>query len=287
MSGAVQTGWASSAGPAAPAPARSRRRWLLVATVAWAVLLAVLTWTSVRDDPPTVREQRSLDQAGPVVDRAVGELARAIGAAGLLELGPPRIATGCRVTPLADGARLRREVGVLAAAGDEQAVLAGIAKRLPASWRAGVGTGVGGPELRADAGEFVAVEGRPTVDGRVRLIVDTGCRPVGAGYAPAPPAAAGPETAALTAARRALDRPSDAAPELVSAPCPGGGLARTARSTDDSGPVTSTAALAPLAGDAPLLDQPPVYAYRAGGVTVLAEIGPDATRLAATVGCPG
>ncbi|WP_030490113.1 hypothetical protein [Micromonospora chokoriensis] len=283
MSGAVQTGWASPAGPAAPAPARSRRRWLLVATTAWAVLLAGLTWTSARNDPPTVREQRSLDQAGPVVDRAVGELARAAGAAGLLELGPARIASGCRVTPFADGARLRREVGVLAPAGDEQAVLAGIAERLPASWRAGVGRGLGGPELRADAGEFVAVEGRPTVDGRLRLIVDTGCRPVGDGYPPTSATAAGPETAALTAALRALDRP-DAAPELVTAPCPGGGLARTVRSSVGPGPA---AALAPLAGNAPLLDQPPVYAYRAGDVTVLAEISPDATRLAATVGCPG
>ncbi|MEW1588399.1 hypothetical protein AB0283_23495, partial [Micromonospora vinacea] len=161
MSGAVQTGWASSAGPAAPVPARSRRRWLLAVTVAWAVLLAGLTWVSVRDDPPTVREQRSLDQAGPVVDRAVGELARAAGASGLLELGPARIASGCRVTPFADGARLRREVGVLATAGDERAVLAGIAPRRPARGGAGGGPRGGGPELRGDAGAIVAVQGGP------------------------------------------------------------------------------------------------------------------------------
>ncbi|MDG4806451.1 hypothetical protein O7634_06745 [Micromonospora sp. WMMD1120] len=285
MSGAVQTGWASSAGPTPPAPARSRRRWLLAATVAWAVLLAALTWTSVRDDPPTVREQRSLDQAGPVVDRAVGELARAAGATRLLELGPARVASGCRVTPFADGARLRREVAVLAPTGTEQAVLADLAERLPTGWRAGVGPGLAGPELRADAGEFVAVEGRPTTDGRVRLVVDTGCRPVGSGYSPAPSTPAGPEAAALTAALRALDRPGDAAPELVTAPCPGGGLVRSVRAAIDPGP--STTALATLAGDTPILDQPPVYAYRTGSVTVLAEVGPDAARLAATVGCPG
>ncbi|MBM0274262.1 hypothetical protein JM949_01690, partial [Micromonospora sp. STR1s_6] len=90
--------------------------------------------------------------------------------------------------------------------------------------------------------------------------------------------------AALTTAQRALGQPGDAAPELISAPCPGGGLARTARSVVASGP--SMTALAPLAGDTPLLDQPPVYAYRTGPVTVLAESGPDAARLAATVGCP-
>ncbi|MDG4784101.1 hypothetical protein O7614_31055 [Micromonospora sp. WMMD961] len=287
MSGAVQTGWAPSAGPAAPTPARPWRRRLLAATAAWAVLLAVLTWTSVRDDPPTVREQRSLDQAGPVVDRAVGELVRAAGAAGMLELSPPRVAEGCRVTPFADGARLRRDVGVLAPTGTERAVLAGIAERLPASWRAWVGSGLNGPELNADAGEFVAVEGRPTVDGQVRLVVDTGCRPIGSGYTPATAAATGPEATALTVALGALGRPSDATPELVTAPCPGGGLARTVRSAGGPGPAASTAALAALAGDAPLLDKPPVYAYRTGPVTVFADLGPDATRVSATVGCPG
>ncbi|MEV1154010.1 hypothetical protein AB0J27_01190 [Micromonospora chokoriensis] len=288
MSGAVQTGWAPSAGPAAPVPARPWRRWLLAATAVWAVLLAVLTWTSVRDDPPTVREQRTLDQAGPVVDRAIGELVRAAGATNLLELGPARVAEGCRVTPFADGARLRRDVGVLAPTGTERAVLTGIAERLPTSWRARVGSGLNGPELYADAGEFVAVEGRPTVDGQVRLVVDTGCRPTGSGYTPATATATGPEAAALTAALGALGRPSDATPELVTAPCPGGGLAQTVRSAGGPGPTASTAALAALAGNAPLVDEPPVYAYRTGPVTVLAELGPDdAVRVAATVGCPG
>ncbi|MGW5580964.1 hypothetical protein [Micromonospora chokoriensis] len=288
MSGAVQTGWAPSAGPAAPPPARPWRRWLLAATAAWAVLLAVLTWTSVRDDPPTVREQRTLDQAGPVVDRAIGELVRAAGATSLLELGPPRVAEGCRVTPFADGASLRRDVSVLAPTGTERTVLTGIAERLPANWRARVGSGLNGPALYADAGEFVAVEGRPTVDGQVRLVVDTGCRPTGSGYTPATATVTGPEAAALTAALGALGRPSDATSERVTAPCPGGGLARTVRSAGGPGPAASTAALAALAGDAPLVDEPPVYAYRTGPVTVLAELGPDdAIQVAATVGCPG
>ncbi|MFG1881367.1 hypothetical protein [Micromonospora sp. NPDC049102] len=286
MSGAVQTGRPPSSDPAPPAHARRGRRWLLVGTVLWALLLAGLTWLSVRNDPPTVREQRTLAEAVPVVERAVGELARAAGTAGLLELGPARVSAGCRVTPLADGAKLRREVGVLAPAGTERTVLTAIADRLPATWRAGVGPGLDGPELRADAGEFVAVEGRPTGDGRLRLTVDTGCRPPGAGYEPAPATAAGPEAAALTAALTALNRPAGGAPELVTAPCPDGTLARTARSAAGSGPATASA-LAPLAGGNPLLDNPPVYAYRAGDVTVLAEFAPDAARVAATVGCPG
>ncbi|MGC1214784.1 MAG: hypothetical protein WA890_26440, partial [Micromonospora sp.] len=74
MSGAVHPGYAPPTGPDQPAPRRRWLRWLLAATVAWALLLAVLTWFSVHDDPPTVREQRTLAEAGPVVDRAVGEL---------------------------------------------------------------------------------------------------------------------------------------------------------------------------------------------------------------------
>ncbi|TBL38290.1 hypothetical protein EYA84_09825, partial [Verrucosispora sp. SN26_14.1] len=68
MSGAVQTGYFPPAGPRPPAPGPRWPRWLIVATVAWAVLLAGLTWRSARNDPPTVREQRTLAEAGPVVD---------------------------------------------------------------------------------------------------------------------------------------------------------------------------------------------------------------------------
>ncbi|MCM0675679.1 hypothetical protein NCC78_13415, partial [Micromonospora phytophila] len=60
MNGVVQTGYAPPTGPGQPASSRRWLRWLLAATVAWAVLLAALTWVSVRDDPPTVREQRTL-----------------------------------------------------------------------------------------------------------------------------------------------------------------------------------------------------------------------------------
>ncbi|MFC4016903.1 hypothetical protein ACFOW4_02955 [Micromonospora sp. GCM10011542] len=286
MSGAVRAGWVPSTGPDAPAPNRRWLRWLLAATVAWAVLLAGLTWLSVRDDPPTVREQRSLGEAGPVVDRAVGELAAAAGAGSVLELVPPRIDRGCRVTPFADGATLRRAVTVLAPTGTEQAVLDRIADRLPADWRAGVRRTPDGPRLSADAGEFVAVEGGPTGDGRVRLTADTGCRPVGSGYTPAPVAADGPEVAALSAAARALGQPVPPTPELVRAPCPGGAVARTAWSVAAPGPAAPAGPLGALTDGTPLLDAPPVYAYRAGPVTVLAELTPDAARLTATVACP-
>ncbi|MET7748238.1 hypothetical protein [Micromonospora sp. NPDC005367] len=286
MSGAVQTGYAPPSGPDAPAP--NRRRWLLAAAVAWALLLAVLVWTSVHDDPPTVREQRTLSEAGALVDRAVGELAAAAGT-NLLELTPPRVERGCRVTPLAEGATLTRSVAVAATEGDERQLLEGIADRLPAGWRAGVQMTPDGLRLRADAGEFVAVAGRPASERQVQLTVDTGCRLLGAGYPPAGEASTatpGAEVTALADARRALGGSAEAAPELVTAPCPGGGLARTARSDAEPGPADPATALAPLATGGPMLETVEAYAYRTGRTVVLADTAADEPHLAATTGCP-
>jgi hypothetical protein len=255
---------------------------VIVATVAWTVLLGVLTWVSVRDDPPTVREQRTLGQAGPVVDRAVGELVAAAGDR-VVVLEPERIERGCRVTPLLDGATLERAVAVLDPDADPRMVLGELADRLPASWRAGVRLTGDGPRLRADAGEFVLVEGRPASDGRLRLTVRTGCRPIGDGYRPAA-ARGGPEADALATALRALGQsPDPAAQQQVTAPCPeGDGVARTARATLDPVPAEPARALAPVAGGTVLIKTPEVYAYRQGGVTV-ALAGSDLT---ATTGCP-
>ncbi|TDC33248.1 hypothetical protein E1211_19520 [Micromonospora sp. 15K316] len=283
MSGAVQTGYAPPTGPDAAVP--GRRRWLLVATVAWALLLALLAWTSVRDDPPTVREQRTLFEAGPLVDRAVGELAAAAGAA-VLELTPPQVERGCRISPLAEGATLSRGVAVAATEGGERQLLEGIADRLPPEWRAGVRMTPDGLRLRADAGEFVAVAGRPAGERRFQLTVDTGCRPIGAGYPRSGNAATpGAEATALTDALRALGLPAEAAPELVTARCPGGGVTRTARSAADLGPQPQVAALAPLATGGPLLETAEVYAYRTGRSTVVLDTTGDAPHLAATTAC--
>ncbi|MEV0152758.1 hypothetical protein AB0H57_03320 [Micromonospora sp. NPDC050686] len=281
MSGAAQAGYAPPTGPRDPVPARRRFRWLLAAVVAWAALLGVLTWVSVRDDPPTVREQRTLAQAGPVVDRAVGEL---VGAAGdrVVVLQPERVERGCRLTPALGGATLERAVEVLDPGADPRAVLTEMADRLPTGWLAGVRVTGDGPRLRADAGEFVLVEGRPAGGDRLRLTVRTGCRPVGAGYRP-PAAQGGPAADALAAALRTLGQSTVPAVPQVAAPCPGGDRqARTARVTLDQAPAEPARALAPVAGDAVVLETPEVYAYRQGAVTV-ALAGPDLT---ATTGCP-
>ncbi|MBO4162253.1 MULTISPECIES: hypothetical protein [Micromonospora] len=256
-------------------------RWLLAVTVAWAVLLGVLTWWSARNDAPTVREQRTLAEAGPVVDRALGQLVAAVGD-GAWALTGPQVERGCRITPMSAGATLSRGLDVLVAEGGERALLDRVADRLPADWRAGVRAGSAGPRLRADAGGFVTVQGRVTSGGRVRLTADTGCRPVGAGY-PQPPAASADPT--LDAALAALGRAAQTAPQPVTAPCPGGGTARTVAVTAGAAPAALTG-LRPLAAGPPVVDLPEVYAYRSGPTTVLADGTGAQLRLSASTGCP-
>ncbi|WP_088960078.1 hypothetical protein [Micromonospora purpureochromogenes] len=280
MSGAVQAGWAPPSGPGEPAPTRGWPRWLLAVTVLWAVLLGALTWWSVRHDPPTVREQRTLAEAGPVADRAVGRLVAATGD-GAWQLAAPRLDRGCRVTPMDDGASLARDLDVVVAEGGERALLEAVAGRLPADWRAGVHLGSDGPRLRADAGDFVAVHGRVVTPGRVRLTVDTGCRPDDVAYATLLPGYAGEP--ALDEALRALGRPAGTREQVV-APCPGGGVARTAWVAAGAAPA-SLAGLKPLAAGRAVVDTPEVYAYRRGTALVLADATGEQVRVSASTGC--
>ncbi|WP_307868255.1 hypothetical protein [Micromonospora sp. C95] len=286
MSNAVHTEHPPSTGPRPPTTGSRLPRWLIAATAAWAVLLAGLTWISSAEDPPTVREQRTLTQAGPVVDGAIGELVAAAGG-GVPALSPPEVDRGCRISPFADGATLTRAVDLAAPVGEERALLEQIAERLPARWRAGVRLTPDGPRLRGDAGEFVTVTGRPATDGRIRFTVDTGCRPVGDGYDGAGSAPAGPEVDVLAEAVRVLNG-RDGAPESVtSAPCPGGATARTVRSVVEPVATAPQATLAPLASGTPVVETPEVYAYRRDGVAVLADFQPDRVVVSATTGCAG
>ncbi|MFD2767659.1 hypothetical protein [Micromonospora eburnea] len=287
MSGGVQGGYAPPVLSGQPSPGRRGLRWLVAATVAWGVLLAGLTWWSVRHDPPTVREQRSLDQSGPVVDRAVGELLAAVGRDGVPAIVPDRLDRGCRITPMDAGAELTRGVEVVVAGDDAGGLLRRMADRLPAAWRAGVRTLGDGPVLRADAGEFVAVEGRSTGPGRVLITATTGCRPVGAGYRAPGTAGAERESAEVT---RSLARWGGATGpvEVVAAPCPAGGTARTAyaEATGGSAGRPLASAFRDAADGTPAVrDSADLYALRSHPA-VLAERVDGRVRVAVTTGCP-
>lgn len=284
----MQAGYAPPGGPFEPSPTRRWPRWLLVAVVAWAVLLAVLTGFSVRDDEPTVREQRTLAQAGPVVDRAIGELVAAAGDDTIVELTPARVERGCRVTLFMDGATLERGI-VLHTAGDGmRPLLDRIVERLPGSYRAGVRVTGDGLRLRADAGEFVKIGGGPIGDGLIRLTAGTGCRPVGSGYAVPSATLGGPEAEAVADVLRALGRRAESDPEPLTASCPDGDRSsRTVRASAGPGPrpASLAAALAPVAAGVVLVDTTEVYAYRRGSLGVVVDATGDQLRVSASTGC--
>ncbi|WP_373688928.1 hypothetical protein [Verrucosispora sioxanthis] len=135
MSSAVHAEYPSPTGPRPPAAGSRLPRWLIAATALWAVLLAGLTWMSSAEDPPTVREQRTLSQAGPVVDGAIGELVAAAGG-GVPALSPPEVDRGCRISPFADGATLipgrAGGRGAGPAGADRRAAARAVAGRCPA-----------------------------------------------------------------------------------------------------------------------------------------------------------
>ncbi|SCL20616.1 hypothetical protein GA0070616_2032 [Micromonospora nigra] len=281
-SGTVQEGYAP---PSRQAPERGWPRWLVALSLVWAVLLVGLTALSVRRDPPTVREQRTLAQAAWVADRAVGRLALAAGDAPLA-LVPAQVEPGCRISPFAPGAELVRAVTVLTPAGGERALLERVSEALPADWRAGVRVGTEGPRLRADAGDFVLVEGRVVAEGRVQLRAVTGCRPVRDGWQPPDGDPTGPETPALSAAAALVDSPFARGRSVQIAFCPDGGVVRTTRV---AGPPLADPrpGLTRLAAGNAAVDTLEVYAYRAGAVSVVAEFGADELEISATSVCSG
>lgn len=176
--------------PASDPPVRSRvgrisgRGWLRIVAAGWAVLLLAAAAASVRWDEPTVREQRSLAQAVPVVDRATADLIAAAGGSGVVvESTDRRVEKGCRITALRPGAELTSTVTLRIPAVDGADLLDRIAQRLPAAYRAGTrrAPGESTPTLRADAGEFVAIKGVLTEPDTVQLTLRSGCRPTSGG----------------------------------------------------------------------------------------------------------
>src|SRR5688572_12748507 len=64
--------------PAQPPERRRPRRWIVVIVVVWCVLLAAGVGWAIATGGPTAREQSTVAEALPVVDRATAELVRSI-----------------------------------------------------------------------------------------------------------------------------------------------------------------------------------------------------------------
>ncbi|MEQ4300868.1 hypothetical protein ABNF97_05655 [Plantactinospora sp. B6F1] len=276
-------------GQPAPPPPTRRRRWLLVALLGWGALLLVLTLVSVYRDEPTVREQRTIEQAGPVLHRALGELVAAAGPDVAVEITGRPVRDECELTVVRDGASLDASVVVHAPDADVPALLDRIADRLPAAYRARVRHSADGSvhALRADAGEFVAIEGGRVGPGTVELTVGTGCRPVSGepdDRAVLPLPSADPDPLRVLGALGAVE-PTPVEP--VSAPCPGQGTTWTAHATGRGVPAGPPAAALPRpSGAVVVADTTARYAYRSGPVSVVVESGDGRIRVAVSSGCP-
>jgi hypothetical protein len=244
------------------------RRWVIVGAVAWAVVLAGAAAWSFHKGEPTVREQRTIAQASPVVDRATGEVVAAVfDANAVVEISGRRLRAGCRLTPTWTGAELDRSVTIRTTEAEAPALLDRIAGRLPAGYGAGVRhNDVGGVHrLRADAGEFVAINGALTSPGVVSVSVRTGCRP------PSPEFDAETDESAgrLSTAGALIALPAEdfQVTDFAVVPCPGGGgvfVSQVATGRGERVPPLRDAA-----GGKPaiVIDEPDHLAVRSGSVS--------------------
>ncbi|WFE22103.1 hypothetical protein O7621_01630 [Solwaraspora sp. WMMD937] len=269
------------------------RWWLAAAAVAWIVLLLGLAVQSQRDDSPTVREQRDIGQARPVVDRAAIDLTAAVGDAGVVVLAEEQISAGCRITPMRPGAELTRVLTAYTAPDSGPALLDRIARRLPASYAAIArhDATTGRSRLGADAGDFVAVRGELIRAGVVQLWISTGCRPASDRSRPAPAdprpgttAAPTPRSHAelLTGAFGVADVQAASSVEL---PCPDGdgqlsSYALTAVSTAESDEWASIGFTLPRA--TVVSDQAPLFVHRYGTKGTVVRLDGDDVWVAAT-----
>ena len=272
--------------PPEPPPAR-RRSWLIGLVTAWIAVVAGLGWWSVRNDPPTVPEQRDIADALPVLQRATGALLAAATAGDdrAVVLGDVRISRDCSLTPVRPGVEATRDVTLHVRADRALAVLREIAAALPADYRARAGDSSGGRRvgLQADAGGFVAIDAAADAGTQVvRVIVSTGCRP-GAGVgSPAAPVAA--EPASLRAALGALG--GAGRPRVGEVTCPDGGAGRTYTVEGVPAPRDLGRSLQPVvAGATVVRAEPGAWAYRIGPESVVVVRDGATVRVSATTPC--
>ncbi|HEX5597819.1 MAG TPA: hypothetical protein VFX61_17670 [Micromonosporaceae bacterium] len=277
--------------PATPGPDPGRNRiWWLVAIAGWAVLLLVLAYVSVGRAAPTVREQRSLAEAVPVVHRALADLVTAAGPDAVVKLSTAVVDEGCRISPLRSGATLQQSITFHTAETDGPVLLDQIAQRLPAGYRAQARHSDDGKvhTLRADAGEFVGIKGGVSEPGVLTLTASTGCRPASPGIG-GDPEAGSPVDEEPARVLAALGATAAEPVRRTFAACPGGGGAIHTVQTLGRGTVPQPLgdALRPLASTDPvvIVDEPDRYAYRDGPLNVVVQTGDGEIRVAVTRAC--
>jgi hypothetical protein len=210
---------------------------LLAVVLAWGLLLtAGGIWYSFHGRP-TAREQTTVAEAQPVVDRAIGIVVRAAGPAAVPAVFGFDKVSDCSVTPLRGGVTYERALWLFTPAGGEADLLDRIAQALPERYNAQTHRPVGGgsPTFTADAGLFVAVRGSVPVPGLVVIRAGTGCRTLGHQPAADPTAAPGPDPLGVSGTWRVHTLPCGLRTVAVAGPA-----ARPVSSLPRDGAVVAT-----------------------------------------------
>ena len=273
--------------PPEPPPTR-RRPWLIGLVTAWIAVVAGLGWWSVRNDPPTVPEQRDIADALPVLQQATGALLAAATAGDdrAVVLGDVRISRECSLTPVRPGVEATRDVTLHVRADRALAVLREIAAALPADYGAEAGDSSGGRRvgLQADAGGFVAIDAAADAGAQVvRVTVSTGCRPGADAGTSGAPAAEVP--ASLRAVLGALGGGGGRA-RVSEVACPDGGAGRTYTVEGVPAPRDLGRSLQEVVGGATVVRaEPGAWAYRTGPESVVVVRDGETVRVSATTPC--
>jgi hypothetical protein len=271
---------ALGATPRGPLGDRSRpRRWMVVLTVVWILILAVAAAFAIRGGGVTARDQTTVAAARPYVDEAVARVASAVGRDGqaVVAISAFEKVGDCDVSVFRGGVRYGRAATAVVAAGTESALLERVAAQLPASYGARVRT-ASAPRLTADAGYWVTLVGAVLRPGEVRFFADTGdCRVAGDVVTSDPP---GPADRA--AVESVLDQlgVTPSAWTASAVPCPSGGVTGTVQAT---GPAFTGAVDARLSSAGAVVAGPRLFAYRTG---VAVRAHEDALLVSATTPCP-
>ncbi|MEU4687219.1 hypothetical protein [Actinoplanes sp. NPDC023714] len=263
-----------------------RRLWIAAGVTAWIAVLAGVSFWSVRDDPPTVPEQRDIADAVTELRRATGALAAAAtDDRWALRLGELRI-EDCSVTPVRPGSVASRELAVYVPEGDARIALDDIAAGLPAGYAASVTAVRGGTRLSlyADAGSFIAIDAEAlSVDQILRVRVESGCRPRAGTIGAADPAA-GPAPALLAETLAALGADPAVTPQARSVACPEGGTATTHLADAGAGDAEDGPRGVPP-GTTPVWSGAAGWAYRSGPDSVVVTTDGGRMQASVTTGC--
>jgi hypothetical protein len=257
-----------------------KRLWVTVGLVVWAVFLVAAGAWSARNGEPTVREQTTIVEALPTVDRALAVVVtaatgpRAVVGVGGYEQTDPACEAGNRT-----GERYQRVATVYVVPGTEGDLIDRVGVGLPGDWEPSVRHRDGLHSLRADAGFYVRLTGSMIGTGEVRFTADTGCRILGGTVPRAPAAASPPDTAGLLArlgveggppvsfAVRCASR-SDLSVISVSAPRPAGPLGG-----------------ALPAGAEPIVKRDDLLVFATGGVGYAVRLRTEDLQVTAAGGC--